>query len=431
MAHATLIVSQPGHKALRVELPDGVTTIGRADGNSVRLRHDRNVSRHHAQITWREDGSWLSDLTTRNGTTINGNFVEGEQKLAGGDVIRLGGTSTIEFCAEAPKSNPVDSIVHSTPDEKEDAVPQAAGVTPAVGPEKPKLAMTLFGIIGGLAVIAVFAGILFATGLVSREGSDNVISQNANVPPEATPLPSIEEDDSEVPLPTPEIEPSVEVSLNPPIDPKPTGVDAGTAQILAAKLSPKNYKFDPAFVALIGGYVNEYKTAGGYYARARKYRDAIDKEFVNVQGLPPVFGYVVAMSRTRFLENNGDVWGLPNSIVKGERFESSETNSSSTSASTKVAASYIRGLWDVFGREGFMYVVACYGMSLDEAGQVQQRLEAKDPTGEGRYDFWRMKNLGVVKGEQVERVARFFAAGIVTENPQQYGLNEPSLSTLY
>jgi len=428
MAHATLIVSQPGHKALRVELPDGVTTIGRADGNSVRLRHDRNVSRHHAQITSREDGYWLSDLTTRNGTTVNGNFVEGEQKLAGGDVISLGGTSTIEFCAETEKSIPVHSAVDSPAAEKEQP---SVDVPAAAAPGKPKLAMTILGVIGGLAVIAIFAGILLAAGLVNSGTSSDVVSQNANVPPEATPLPSIEVDDSEVPLPTPEIEPTVEVSLNPPIDPKPTGVDAGTAQILAAKISPKNYKFDPAFVALIGGYVNEYKTAGGYYARARKYRDAIDKEFVNVQGLPPVFGYVVAMSRTRFLENNGDVWGLPNSIVKGERFESSETNSSSTSASTKVAASYIRGLWDVFGREGFMYVVACYGMSLDEAGQVQQRLEAKDPTGEGRYDFWRMKNLGVVKGEQVERVARFFAAGIVTENPQQYGLNEPSLSTLY
>jgi len=139
----------------------------------------------------------------------------------------------------------------------------------------------------------------------------------------------------------------------------------------------------------------------------------------------------VAMSRTRFLENNGDVWGLPNSIGKGERVGSSDTEPTNTSASTKVAASYIRGLWDLFGKEGFMYVVACYGMSLDEAGEVQQRLEAKDPTGEGRYDFWKMKNMGVVKGEQVERVARFFAAGIVSENPQQYGLNEPPLSTLY
>ena len=424
MAHATLIVSQPGHKTLRVELSDGVATIGRAEGNSVRLRHDRNVSRRHAQITAREDGYWLSDLTTRNGTTVNGNFVESEHKLAGGDVIGLGGSSTIQFCSETEKSTPVHSAVDSPAAEKEQA---GVDVPAAAAPDKPKLAMILFGIIGGLAVIAVFAGILFATGLVNRERSDHVISQNANVPPEATPLPSIEDDQ---PLPSTEVESTSEV-LPTPEDKKTSSVEAGNAQILAAKISPKNYKFDPAFVALIGGYVNEYKSAAGYYARARKYRDAIDKEFVNVQGLPPVFGYVVAMSRTRFLDNSGDVWGLPNSIVKGERFESSDTDPTSTSASTKFAASYIRGLWDVFGREGFMYVVACYGMSLDEAGEVQQRLEAKDPTGEGRYDFWRMKNLGVVKGDQVERVARFFAAGIVSENPQQYGLNEPSLSTLY
>src|SRR4030095_17180884 len=97
MPHAPSILSHPRHNTLRVELSDRVTTIGRADENSVRLRHDRNVSRHHAQITLREDGYWVSELTTRNGTTVNGNFVEGEQKLAGADVISLGGTSTIEF----------------------------------------------------------------------------------------------------------------------------------------------------------------------------------------------------------------------------------------------------------------------------------------------------------------------------------------------
>jgi pSer/pThr/pTyr-binding forkhead associated (FHA) protein len=424
MAHATLIVSQPGHKTLRVELSDGVTTIGRAEGNSVRLRHDRNVSRCHAQITARGDRYWLSDLTTRNGTTVNGNFVESEHKLASGDVIGLGGTSTIQFCSETEKSTPVHSAVDSPAAEEEQP---SVDVPAAAAPDKPKLAMTILGIIGGLAVIAIFAGILLATGLVNPGTSRDVVSHDANLPPEATPLPSIEDDE---PLPSPEVESTTEV-LPTREEKKTSGVEAGSAQILAAKISPKNYKFDPAFVALIGGYVNEYKSAAGYYARARNYRDAIDKEFVNVQGLPPVFGYVVAMSRTRFLENNGDVWGLPNSIVKGERVGSSETEPTNTSASTKIAASYIRGLWDLFGKEGFMYVVACYGMSLDEAGEVQQRLEAKDPTGEGRYDFWRMKNMGVVKGEQVERVARFFAAGIVSENPQQYGLNEPPLSTLY
>jgi FHA domain-containing protein len=422
MPYATLIVSQPGRETVRVELSDGVASIGRAEGNSIRLKYDRNVSRRHAEITLREDGYWLSDLTTRNGTTVNGSFVENEHKLVSGDVIGLGGTSTLQFSCEtettANKNVEPPALEKEEPSQSVSAGPQ---------PEKSKLAVTALGIAGGVAVIAIFLGVLFVTGLLTSGKSQKLVSQNANTRSEATPLPTIDDGD-EAPSPTPQSEPTTETVPDSGEDTKRLTADTGNAQILAAKISPKNYRFDPAFVALIGGYVNDYKSAGGYYGRARKYRDAIDKEFVNVQGLPPVFGYVMAMSRTRFLENGGDVWSLPNSIVKSERVGLSETDAT---GSTKVAASYIRALWDVFGREGFMYVVACYGMSLDEAGEVQQRLEAKDPTGEGRYDFWRMKNAGVVKGEQVERVARFFAAGIVIENPQQYSLNEPSISTLY
>jgi hypothetical protein len=34
----------------------------------------------------------------------------------------------------------------------------------------------------------------------------------------------------------------------------------------------------------------------------------------------------------------------------------------------------------------------------------------------------KMVKLGVIKGDQVDRVVRFFAAGIVTENPRAFGL---------
>jgi hypothetical protein len=88
-------------------------------------------------------------------------------------------------------------------------------------------------------------------------------------------------------------------------------------------------------------------------------------------------------------------------------------------------------LLDLFEKDNFMYAVACYGMPLDEAGQVKLALENADPGGRERYDFWKMKNAGVVRGEQVERVARFFAAGIVCENPRQFGLKDEPLSSLY
>ena len=431
---ATLIVSQPGHKTRSVEISSGVTSIGRAEGNSVRLRQDRKVSRHHAEITLRDDGYWLTDLGTRNGTTVNDNFIESEQKLANGDVIRLGGTSAIEFCIPEQSSNTAGKAIEPLPAAEENIeTSNRADSAPVVAPavSSSKLGVTIVGILGGVTLIALFGVILFASGLIYRQQSERPVAKDISQPPHPNPSPASDEEDV-TDAPTPEPEPTdIAVADPTPIGDSQRGVQAGDAQILAAKISPKNYKFDPAFVALIGGYVNEYKNAGGYYSQAKKYRDAIDKEFLNSQGLPPVLGYVMAMSRTKLQEGNGDVWTLPRSIIKAEGASSPESDPGNAAQSTKIAASYIRGLWDVFGKEGFMYVIACYGMSLDQAGQVQQQLEVKDPTGQGRFDFWKMKNLGVVNGEQTERVARFFAAGIVIENPEQFGLNEPPLSTLY
>jgi hypothetical protein len=296
------------------------------------------------------------------------------------------------------------------------------------------------GVVGGLALTALVVGLLFATGVVGGgKKSEPGASDIAELPPQTSPTPDEGGDEVSTP-PTPEPaetpEPVETRRKSPERTPEQgpaAGPDeiTGAAQVMAAKISPKNYRIDPAFAALIGSYVNEYRGAAGYFGRARAYRDVIDKEFVNVQGLPPLFGYVLAMSRSKFVEEGGGgVWRLPASVARGEG-AGADAGLDRPGRSTKVAASYIRGLWDVFGREGFMYAVACYGMTPDEAGELQQRLEEKDPTGQLRYDFWRMKQAGVLKGEQVERVARFFAAGIVAENPQQFGLKEQPLSSLY
>jgi pSer/pThr/pTyr-binding forkhead associated (FHA) protein len=422
--HATLVISQPGHKTRNVEISTDVTSIGRTEGNSVRLQHDRNVSRRHAEIRLRDDAFWIADLGTRNGTTVNGAFVESEQKLAHGDVIRLGGTSAIEFRLAEQQKPAAEPALPSEISQPAKAEPT---ITPA--PASSVLVM-IVGIAGGVVLIALFGTILFATSGTRGKKSEHPIAQNSNVtaPPSASPV--IDDEDA-TPLATPEAEPTEIASESPTPVADTHDVQAGDAQILAAKIAPKNYRFDPAFVRLIGGYVNEYKSAGNYYPRAKKYRDAIDKEFLNIQGLPPLFAYVMAMSRTKLSDDTGDVWKLPSTVTKAESAGSATTDGNNPAHSTKIAASYIRSLWDVFGKDGFMYVVACYGMTLDQAGVVQQQLEIKDPTGQARYDFWRMKSLGVVNGEQTERVARFFAAGIVIENPQQFGLNEPPLSTLY
>jgi pSer/pThr/pTyr-binding forkhead associated (FHA) protein len=445
--NATLIISQPGHRTQRLELMGGVASIGRAAGNAVCLKDDSSVSRYHAVIADRGDGFWLTDLGTRNGTTVNNDPVASEKQLNDGDLICVGGGSTIEFCwpvtdekeaEESPGSSaaaPTPVSVEESPARQkspadEDSAAPADKQSSSETTREPSSGRTLgivVGLVGGLAVTTLLVGILFATGIVgaqkSRPANSSISETRPTVddPPEPTPEPTATVEVKDVSggeaAPTPNATPN-------------NGTESlvAAAQVLAAKISPKNYNIDPAFAALIGSYVEEYRRAPGYYGRARKYRDAIDKEFVNTQGLPPLFGYVMAMSRSKFEEGNGGIWQLPAPLVKGEvaGVEGPDT----PAGSTKVAASYMRGLWDIFGREGFMYAVACYGMTADQAGEVQQQLELKDPSGEARYDFWRMKNAGVVKGDQVERVARFFAAGIVAERPQQFGLKEQPLSTL-
>jgi hypothetical protein len=357
-------------------------------------------------------------------------FIESEQKLANGDVIRLGGTSTIQFCLPEPTANPVDEpALQPAPEESTDTPKEDSAIVGSPSSQSG-FPVTIVGVLGGIALIVLFGGILWASGVIAAKKSEQTVAKD-NGKPERSPTPDTDTEDI-VSTPTPEPEPSETASANPtPTGDSQLGPQAGNAQILAAKISPKNYRFDPEFVVLIGGYVNEYRNSGSYYSRAKRHRDAIDKEFANIQGLPPVFAYVMAMSRTKLQEENGDIWNLPNSIVKADAANSTDPDPTGTARSTKVAAAYVRSLFDVFGKEGFMYVVACYGMTLDQAGEMQQRLEIKDPTGQARYDFWKMKRLGVVNGEQTERVARFFAAGIVIENPQQFGINEPPLSTLY
>jgi pSer/pThr/pTyr-binding forkhead associated (FHA) protein len=62
--------------------------IGRGPDNDVVIASG-HVSRHHAVITWREDGFEVADLGSMNGTLVNGQRVELAQLLADGDVIRL------------------------------------------------------------------------------------------------------------------------------------------------------------------------------------------------------------------------------------------------------------------------------------------------------------------------------------------------------
>ena len=68
--------------------------VGRAPSADVRI-DDPRVSRLHARIEMRDDGVYVEDLGSRNGTLVDGAPVVSSRQLAHGDEITIGTASII------------------------------------------------------------------------------------------------------------------------------------------------------------------------------------------------------------------------------------------------------------------------------------------------------------------------------------------------
>ncbi len=221
-----------------------------------------------------------------------------------------------------------------------------------------------------------------------------------------------------------------------------TGVEATAVRTmtlqLASQISQKSgYEFGPEFVEMIRRRTPEYVAEKPLLA-ARQYRHEINKSFRD-QGLEPLIGYVLAMSRSKFdpliAEKGIGIWQLPMSVVRSQGYLGPADNSTKLKVpetSAQIVASYTRQLLSTFEADDFMYAIACFGMSLQEAGQLQARLVSTAPDAKSRRDIMKMIRARVLTEEQIENIVRFFAAGIVGENPQHFGLTTPRpFSDLY
>lgn len=84
-----LIEDSEGKSKIAPFNPDQEITIGRKEGNSIRLK-ERNVSRQHARIYSTPDGLFIEPVAARYGLKVNSTKIDGPTPIECGDEIRIG-----------------------------------------------------------------------------------------------------------------------------------------------------------------------------------------------------------------------------------------------------------------------------------------------------------------------------------------------------
>jgi FHA domain len=395
---------QTGEGTQEVGMTGSRLLIGRTEAADLVVA-DAGLSRVHASINREGERLWVLDEGSTNGTYVNGGLVPAAGKaLADGDKIELGDCTTLWVRLSQPKASEIYA---------------PAGLPPNIYKRRTRTSPLMM-----IAILALIIGLLgtlgwFTRGRLSRKTAPAPATDGGGAPP---------------------------ALVSPP---PPSGVDIPRmankliAEILYKGLdsSAKDlYTFEQPFVAQINKHLGEYKTVSVDEARCRDIAEA----FGTNQGMPVLLGFVMAMSRSKFKDspvtqaasgNSGQEIGLlrlPSPIVEKYRMPGeSDSALRESKRSAGIAAEYVKALVELFGIENFMYAVACFGMPLDEAATIRKQLLPLDSAT--RKNFWKAVNSGLValSSEATERVARFFAAGIVGDNPGVFKLDSTPLSSLY
>lgn len=94
-----IIIEKGSFKLDEIELGHGSITIGRAEDNDIHL-DDPMLSSHHAKITTFFNASHIDDLSSTNGTYINGRQAK-THTLHSGDTIVMGNYKVIFYSDSA------------------------------------------------------------------------------------------------------------------------------------------------------------------------------------------------------------------------------------------------------------------------------------------------------------------------------------------
>ena len=69
-----------------------ILTVGRGENNDLVLAIDPRVSHHHASVSRQDDGFWLDDLASTNGTFLGERQVHRRVAIEPGTIFTVGST---------------------------------------------------------------------------------------------------------------------------------------------------------------------------------------------------------------------------------------------------------------------------------------------------------------------------------------------------
>ena len=470
-----------------IDLPGEKLSFGRGSDADMRFA-DSGLSRIHATVHRKGSDVWIVDENSSNGTFVNGTQVSNEDfPLRDGDVITIGSETrlTVEIvrpAAQTAKAAPAAATPAASPAKAAEAAGSPSGsILPVLLIARAFLVVTL-----SVAFIAAMV-ILPKTGEAARGDDVSVLSNDDTddvEPKDNKKAGSDNRSDSTGPA-TPGETPTagsedLPVSGNDagPVYTPPSGKkyaemsDTEKRQYVADRSmkiaqvigNSASDPIPPAAVDKIKAFVDAYakrtavKPLSGCrfgdnlqatYERARNNAPFIIHAF-NAKGTDPRIGLYLAMIESEHCvclqSPTGPLGMFQFTFATAQlHFENKEgiVRSASPSApderckpepAARAAASYMKALTGRYGSGPTSVPLAIGSYNSGEGGLSSNLVKALEADKSLSRDFWTMiansdKLSTQFQHENFKYVPKFFAAAIIGENPQDFGLKLQPLST--
>jgi hypothetical protein len=453
------------------------TTFGRGSDADNRFP-DNGLSRLHATIYRDGDRVWVVDENSSNGTFVNGQQANpAGTPLKNGDAIKIGNETVLTVhIREKSADAPVAAVTSAGASKRAQVVssePSGISILPIA---LIALALMIF------SVSAVFVGFkVFGRGStdVVETDDDDPIEIKSTKEPSDSPTPKPSNGDTKTMTGD-----NTSVTDSPQAGPGQTGysLPSGKKYLDLSDSERRQYLSDRAMkiaqiignssseaipaaaVDKIKGFADGYakrastKPLGGCrfgdnlqvtYERASKNAPFIVRAF-NEKGTDPRIGLYLAMIESehcvclqsptgplgmfQFTFSTAKLHFTPSEgIIKGAS-PSSPDDRCKPEPAAKAAASYMKALTGRYGTGPSSVPLAIGSYNSGEGGLSSNLQKALDSNSGLPRDFWTLIANGDMLSKQFQSenfkyVPKFFAAAIIGENPQDFGLKLQPLST--